>query len=226
MEKNRAYDSELDEVMQNTVTGEEVEAPHEGAEPGDPKGNPHDYVDKEKSKDGVPFDHPNSEHLAKEDDKVYQTSAKDPKILPKEQEPGAAGSEVSTLAGVVEHEGHSVGIHKDENGFVVRGRGTTAYFKSEPITNQEHAEEHAKEFLKSHAKLTEREIVARTTNLSDVVHMDWSGKSPKEKKAMWESLTGGAKHKISACMNKVDGHVDDPGAFCKSLGDEVGYKPE
>lgn len=43
-------------------------------------------------------------------------------------------------------------------------------------------------------------------------------------KSMWGSLTGDRKHKVTACMKKMDGKVDDPGAFCASLARKVGAK--
>jgi hypothetical protein len=142
-----------------------------------------------------------------------------------EQEPG---KERNSLLSVVEHEGHSVGIHAGDGGFVVRGKGSAGYIQSEPISDRSHAEEYAKEMLKAHAKLTEREVVAKMSNhlgAEGDERLDWGSVSAKEKRNMWDSLTRGATHKISACMNKVDGHVDNPGAYCKSLADEVGYKP-
>lgn len=40
-------------------------------------------------------------------------------------------------------------------------------------------------------------------------------------KSMWESLTGSAQHKVTACIKKVEGSgIDDPGAFCASLADQ------
>lgn len=30
-----------------------------------------------------------------------------------------------------------------------------------------------------------------------------------------------AAHPVKTCMDKIDGHVDDPGAFCASLHDRV-----
>lgn len=47
----------------------------------------------------------------------------------------------------------------------------------------------------------------------------WTEKSVQK---MWESLTGNApKHKVSACIRKMEGQVDDPGAFCASLADKM-----
>lgn len=40
-------------------------------------------------------------------------------------------------------------------------------------------------------------------------------------KAMWRSLTGDEKHKVTACMKKMEGKIDDPGAFCASLRDHI-----
>lgn len=42
-------------------------------------------------------------------------------------------------------------------------------------------------------------------------------------KSMWKSLTGDRKHKITKCMKKMEGKVDNPGAFCASLARKVGY---
>lgn len=256
-----------------------------------PTGNPHDYVDEDGTKDGLPFDDPNSEHLAgrplsKQIEELYDledrqklpksevleeardllkqaTSAKDKNDLKKliqyceyaiandddyssgnkakkltDGEPGqqpvddiqhaeAPGVEQESLVGTVEHEGHSAGIFSGPSGHSVRGRGSAAYLKSEPITQKEHAMDFAKEALKAHAKLTEREIVQKNTNLSEVDdhRLGWDAVTPKEKRNVWDSLTRGSQHKISACMAKVEGHVDNPGAYCKSLADEVGYKP-
>jgi hypothetical protein len=38
---------------------------------------------------------------------------------------------------------------------------------------------------------------------------------------MWESMTGDVKHKVTKCMEKMKGKVDDTGAFCGSLADKV-----
>jgi hypothetical protein len=40
----------------------------------------------------------------------------------------------------------------------------------------------------------------------------------------WDSLTGDRKHKVTECMKKMEGHVDNTGAFCGSLGSAVGYR--
>lgn len=43
-------------------------------------------------------------------------------------------------------------------------------------------------------------------------------------KSMWDTMTDGVKHKITKCMEKMEGKVDNTGAFCGSLAAEVGYK--
>jgi hypothetical protein len=43
-------------------------------------------------------------------------------------------------------------------------------------------------------------------------------------KSMWKSLTGDKKHKVSACMKKMSGKVDDPGAFCGGLASRLGER--
>ena len=37
----------------------------------------------------------------------------------------------------------------------------------------------------------------------------------------WASLTGEKKHKVTECMKRMQGKVDDTGAFCASLADKV-----
>jgi hypothetical protein len=58
------------------------------------------------------------------------------------------------------------------------------------------------------------------------VDMAWDHVDGGKAKSMWEGLTDGAEHKITACMHKMQGKVDDPGAFCGSLASKVGYKAE
>jgi len=40
-------------------------------------------------------------------------------------------------------------------------------------------------------------------------------------KSMWETITGDVKHKVTKCIKKMEGKVDDPGAFCASLADKM-----
>ena len=46
----------------------------------------------------------------------------------------------------------------------------------------------------------------------------WTQKSVEK---FWSSLTGDRKHKVTACIKKMDGKVDNPGAFCASLNDKI-----
>ena len=46
----------------------------------------------------------------------------------------------------------------------------------------------------------------------------WTDESAKK---FWDSLTGEAKHKVTKCIEKMKGNMDDPGAFCASLADLV-----
>jgi hypothetical protein len=48
----------------------------------------------------------------------------------------------------------------------------------------------------------------------DTLPRGWSLDSLK---IYWRTLTGDRKHKITQCMKKLEGRVDDPGAFCASL---------
>lgn len=42
-------------------------------------------------------------------------------------------------------------------------------------------------------------------------------------KSFWDSLTGDRKHKVTACISKIEGNagIDDAGAFCASLADRM-----
>lgn len=55
----------------------------------------------------------------------------------------------------------------------------------------------------------------------------WTQESLKD---YWESLTGAAKHKVTACIKKMEGAegIDDAGAFCAALADklEPGWRSE
>ena len=63
-------------------------------------------------------------------------------------------------------------------------------------------------------KVAQRVLGAAWDNLPD----GWTQDSLNQ---MWESLTGDRKHKVTACLKKMDGKVDDPGAFCASLADKM-----
>lgn len=48
------------------------------------------------------------------------------------------------------------------------------------------------------------------------------GWTDESREKFWNSLTSGSpKHKVTACIKKMDGKVDNPGAFCASLADRV-----
>ena len=66
----------------------------------------------------------------------------------------------------------------------------------------------------------------RSIRASALLQAAWEtlpkGWTEESLKKMWESLTGRApKHKVSACMRKMEGKIDDPGAFCASLADKI-----
>jgi len=46
----------------------------------------------------------------------------------------------------------------------------------------------------------------------------WTNESLKK---FWDSMTGDVKKKVTACIKKMEGKVDDPGAFCASARDRV-----
>lgn len=47
------------------------------------------------------------------------------------------------------------------------------------------------------------------------------GWTEESRKKMWASLVGDVKHKVTKCIKKMGGKVDDPGAFCAALADRV-----
>lgn len=48
------------------------------------------------------------------------------------------------------------------------------------------------------------------------------GWTDESRKKFWNSLTSGSpKHKVTACIKKMEGKVDNAGAFCASLADRV-----
>jgi hypothetical protein len=46
----------------------------------------------------------------------------------------------------------------------------------------------------------------------------WTAESLEK---FWGTLTGDAKNKVTACIKKMEGKVDDPGAFCASARDRI-----
>ena len=56
-------------------------------------------------------------------------------------------------------------------------------------------------------------------------HAQWDnlpkGWTSKSVDSFWNTMVGDAKHKVTKCMKKMDGKIDDTGAFCASLADKV-----
>lgn len=69
---------------------------------------------------------------------------------------------------------------------------------------------------KTAKKVAER-YVSRTAAWENLPK-GWTQESVKK---MWDSLTGDRKHKVTACIKKMDGKVSDAGAFCASLADKM-----
>lgn len=55
----------------------------------------------------------------------------------------------------------------------------------------------------------------------DKLPKGWTAESVKK---LWKTLTKGHKRKITRCMERMDGKVSDPGAYCGSLASQVGYR--
>ncbi len=68
------------------------------------------------------------------------------------------------------------------------------------------------------SKTAKRVAQRFTLSAWDNLPKGWTGKSVQK---LWDGLTGDRKHKVSACIKKMDGNVDDPGAFCASLADKM-----
>lgn len=39
--------------------------------------------------------------------------------------------------------------------------------------------------------------------------------------SFWDSLADGKRHKVTQCISKMKGKVDDPGAFCAAARDRI-----
>lgn len=63
-----------------------------------------------------------------------------------------------------------------------------------------------------------RQAVERTAAPWKSLPKGWTEASVKK---FWSSLTGDAKHKVTNCIGKMEGNLDDPGAFCASLRDHI-----
>ena len=63
-----------------------------------------------------------------------------------------------------------------------------------------------------------RQAMSRQSGKWEKLPKGWTQKSLK---SFWESLTGGAKHKVTRCISKMEDSLDDPGAFCASLADKM-----
>jgi hypothetical protein len=64
----------------------------------------------------------------------------------------------------------------------------------------------------------ELECTPKTADKWKTLPKGWTLKSLKK---FWEGLTGGKKHKVTACIKHVTGKIDDPGAFCASAMDRL-----
>jgi hypothetical protein len=58
----------------------------------------------------------------------------------------------------------------------------------------------------------------RTAGPWDSLPAGWDRSSLE---SFWGSLTGEVKHKVTKCIDRMTGKIDDPGAFCASLADKV-----
>jgi len=67
--------------------------------------------------------------------------------------------------------------------------------------------------------------VAKKSAPKDPGGDQWRGPLPKgwtdaSRMKFWDTLTSAApKHKVTECIKRMDGKVDDPGAFCAALAD-------
>lgn len=62
------------------------------------------------------------------------------------------------------------------------------------------------------------EAQTKTAKGWDKLPKGWTQESVNK---FWSGLTGERKHKVTACIKKLDGKVDDPGAVCASLADMI-----
>lgn len=50
------------------------------------------------------------------------------------------------------------------------------------------------------------------------------GWTDESRQSFWDSLTGDKEHRITECMEQMEGKVSDPGKFCGALASRVGYR--
>jgi hypothetical protein len=61
-------------------------------------------------------------------------------------------------------------------------------------------------------------VTPRTADKWKKMPRGWTEESRTK---MWQSLVGDSEHKVTECIRKMDGNVDNPGAFCAALADRV-----
>jgi hypothetical protein len=61
-------------------------------------------------------------------------------------------------------------------------------------------------------------VTPRTADKWKKMPKGWTDESRAK---MWQSLVGDSEHKVTECIRKMDGKVDNPGAFCAALADRV-----
>jgi len=67
-----------------------------------------------------------------------------------------------------------------------------------------------------------RQILGSKRSAADKWKKMPKGWTDESRKKFWDSLTSRApKHKVSQCMKKMEGKIDNPGAFCAALADRV-----
>ena len=52
----------------------------------------------------------------------------------------------------------------------------------------------------------------------DKLPKGWTQESVEK---FWNSLVGDVKHQVTKCIKRMEKHIDDPGAFCSSLKDQI-----
>jgi len=77
------------------------------------------------------------------------------------------------------------------------------------------------EKMRAHGIASVPESVVASSRKADKWKTMPEGWTRKSRREYWESLTGDAEHKVTLCIDKMTGHIDDPGAFCAALADRV-----
>lgn len=79
-------------------------------------------------------------------------------------------------------------------------------------------------------ELQKRGFHKEAAQVQEVIAKGWEtlprGWTKKSAQKFWNNLTGDRQHRITQCIDKMSGKMNNPGAFCGSLAKLIGYTPK